>query len=191
MGNNLAPSQAIIYMNGLDSLITSKVEFRVILKRYIDDYFVFLLSGCLSAQELLVTANSLNDKIKFTLKIPYNNQLPFLDMLVSFDPESKALSTKLYIKPIHSRAVMPWDSHDSISSKQAILTEGAKRVMACSTDSRGVKESLNKVKEIFVANGYPKKFVESVIRNTRNNRQRKQTEMDSDKLVYVKLPYIK
>ena len=62
--------------------------------------------------------------------------------------------------------------------------------MACLTDSRGVKESLNKVKEIFVANGYPKKFVESVIGNTRNNRQRKQTEIDSDKLVNVKLPYI-
>ena len=124
MGNNLAPSLAIIYMNELDSLIVSKAEGQVILKRYMDDYFAFLLSACLSAQSLLTTANSLNDKIKFTLETAYNNELPFLDTLVSFDPVSKAFSTKLYIKPIHSRSITPWDSHGSISSKRAILIDG-------------------------------------------------------------------
>ena len=76
MGNNLAPSLAIIYMNELDSLIVSKAEGQVILKRYMDDYFAFFLSACLSAQSLLTTANSLNDKIKFTIETPYNNELP-------------------------------------------------------------------------------------------------------------------
>ncbi len=190
MGNNLAPSLAIICMNKLDSLIVSKAEGQVILKRFMDDYFAFLLSACLSAQSLLMMANSLNDKIKFTLETPYNNELPFLDTLVSFDPKLKAFFTKLYIKPIHSRSIMPWDSHGSISSKQAILIGETKRAIACSMDSRGVKESLSKVKEIFLANGYPNKFVDSVIKNTKNNRQHKQTKMDSDKLIYIKLPYI-
>ncbi len=155
-----------------------------------DDYFAFLLFACLSAQSLLTMANSLNDKIKFTLETPYNNELPFLDTFVSFDPKLKAFSIKLYIKPIHSRSIMPWDSHGSISSKQAILIGETKRAIACSTDSRGVKESLSKVKEIFLANGYPNKFVDSVIKNTKNNRQHKQTKIDSDKLIYIKLPYI-
>ena len=44
---------------------------------------------------------------------------------------------------------MPWDSHGSISSKRAILIGETKRAIACSTDSRGVKESLSKVKEKF------------------------------------------
>ncbi len=85
---------------------------------------------------------------------------------------------------------MPWDSHGSISSKRAILIGETKRAIACSTDSQGVKESLSKMKEIFVANGYPDKFVDSVIKNTKNNRQHKQTKIDSDKLIYIKLPYI-
>jgi hypothetical protein len=158
MGDNLALSLAIIYMKELDSLIVSKAKGQVILKRYVDDYFAFFLSGCLSAQRLLTMANSLNDKINFTLETPYNNELPFLDTLVSFDPESKAFSTKLYIKPIHSRSIMLWDMHGSIFSKRAILIGETKRAIACSTDSRGVKESLNKVKEIFTANGYPEMF---------------------------------
>ncbi|XP_028404094.1 uncharacterized protein LOC114526768 [Dendronephthya gigantea] len=47
MGNNLAPSLAIIYMNELDSLIVSQAEGHILLKRYIDDYFVVLLPGTL------------------------------------------------------------------------------------------------------------------------------------------------
>ena len=96
MGNNLAPTLAIIYMNEIDTLIETKTEGQVILKRFIDDYFAFLLSSSLSAQELLKIANDINDKIKFTLEVPQKNELPFLDMLVSFDPISKAFSTKLY-----------------------------------------------------------------------------------------------
>ena len=91
MGNNLAPTLAIIYMNELDTLIVSKTQGRVILKQFIDDYFAFLLSSSLSAHRLLTIANDLNDKIKFTLEVP------FLDTLVSFNPVSKAFSTKLYI----------------------------------------------------------------------------------------------
>lgn len=48
MSNNLAPSLAIIYINELDSLITSRVEYWVILKRYIGDYFALLFSSNLS-----------------------------------------------------------------------------------------------------------------------------------------------
>ena len=121
MGNNLTPTLAIIYMNEIDTLIVAKTEGQVILKRFIDDYFAFLLSSRLSAQGLLKIANDLNDKIKFTLEVPQNNELPFLDMLVSFDPISKAFSTKLYVKPIHSRYILPWDSHGSVASQRAIL----------------------------------------------------------------------
>ena len=54
-------------------------------------------------------ANELNDSIKFTLELPNNNQLPFLDTMVSFDREIKQFSTALHIKPIHSLCITPWD----------------------------------------------------------------------------------
>ena len=141
MGNNLAPMLAIIYMNDLDSQILEKTDGYVILKRYIDDYFAFLLSKCISGERLLTIANGLNDNINFTLELPNQNQLPFLDTMVSFNPESKTVSTKLHIKPIHSRCITPWDSHGPIAAKRTILIGETKRAVTCSTDSTSRRES--------------------------------------------------
>lgn len=80
MGNNLAPILATIYMNELDNQILVKSNRLVILKRFIDDYFAFLFCIDLSGQKLLTLANNLNSAIKFTLELPNNNQLPFLDI---------------------------------------------------------------------------------------------------------------
>ena len=68
------------------------------------------------------------------------------------------------------------DSHGSISSKRAILIGETKRAIACSTNSRATKESLKEVKRSFVNNGYPKAFVDNVIRKTKNNRHNKPAE---------------
>ena len=57
----------------------------------------------------------------------------------------------------------------------------------------GIKESLKKVKEVFIGNGYPKKFVDSVMkgaRKRRKRRQHKQIDGDPDKFIYIKLPYV-
>ena len=107
MGNNLAPTLAIIYMNEIDFLITDGAGGRVKLKRFIDDYFAFLMSQEMSGERLLTIANDFNDAIKFTLEMPNNNQLPFLDTLVSYNPAAKSFSATLYVKPIHSKCITP------------------------------------------------------------------------------------
>ena len=128
MGNNLAPSLAIIYMNELDLMMVDKAEGNVKLKRFIDDYFALLLSQQISGENLLTLSNNLNDAIKFTLELPNNNsELPYLDTLVSFDPSTKTFSTKLYSKPIHSGCVTPWDSHGSVGFKRSILVGEIRR----------------------------------------------------------------
>ena len=157
------------------------------MKRYIDDYFVFLLSKCISGERLLTIANGLNDNINFILELPNQNQLPFLDTMVSFNPESKTVSTKLHIKPIHSRCITPWDSHGPIAAKRTILIGETKRAVTCSTDSTSRRESLRQLTDLFVNNGYPKKFVKTTNRNTLSN---KSTREDEIKYTYLKLPFI-
>ena len=76
MGNNLAPSLAIIYMNEVDLLIVRETENQVLLKRFIDDYFAVLLSSSLSAEQLLTIANNLNDKIQFNPTAQQHIALP-------------------------------------------------------------------------------------------------------------------
>ena len=110
MGNNLAPILATIYMNELDNEILVRSNGCVMLKRFMDDYFAFLTSKELTSKRLLKTANGINDAIKFTLEVANNDQLPFLDTLVTFNSQNKTFSTILYMKPIHSKCITPWES---------------------------------------------------------------------------------
>ena len=191
MGNNLAPTLAIIYMNEIDSMILDRTNGDVVLKRFIDDYFALLLSQQMSAERLLIIANDLNDAIKFSLEKPINNQLPFLDTMVSFNPSNKTFPTELYIKPIHSRCITPWDSHGSIASKKAVLIGEIRRAVTRSTSSASRKESLDKITRLFVDNGYPKKFVKSVMRHTLSkNPEDNNTQKKDDQYIYLKLPFI-
>ena len=130
-------------MNELDNQILVKSNGLVSLEHFMDDYFAFLLCIDLSGQKLLTLVNNLNSAIKFTLELPNNNQLPFLDTLVTWNPDTQIFTTTLYIKPIHSRCITPWDSHGSISPKRVIVTGKVNRAIKCSTDSTTQKKSLN------------------------------------------------
>ena len=101
-----------------------------------DDYFTFFTSKELTSKRLLETANGINDAIKFTLEVPNNDQLPFLDTLVKFNSQNKAFSTSVYMKSIHSRCISPWESHESAARKRAILVGETKRAIRCRGGSR-------------------------------------------------------
>ena len=117
-----------------------------------------------------------------------NNQLPFLDTLVSLNKESNKFSTELFIKPIHSQLITPWDSHGSMASKRAILIGEARRAIACSTDKQSRTRSLRKITSLFVRNGYPKRFVRKVIRQTLHSPIN--TKDEDHSTIYLKLPYV-
>ena len=169
MGNNLAPTLAIIYMDELDELLLEKSYGTILLKRFIDDVFAALVSQDMDEDKLLDISNGLNDAIKFTIEKPNaDNQLPFLDTLVSFDERTSKFSTELYIKPFHGQAITPWDSHGPGSSKRAILVGEIRRAVACSTDAQSRTRSLRKITTMFKQNGYPKRFIQAVIRRTLN-----------------------
>ena len=113
MGNNLAPSLAIIYMNELPNWTQRLLE-------HIDDIFLAWTLESISGELLLDLANNLNDAIKFTIEMPTENDLAFLDTLVLLIQETNQFSTTLFVKPIHSHCITPWDSHGSITSKRSI-----------------------------------------------------------------------
>ena len=90
------PTLAIIYMNELDEQIIHKSGGAASLKRFIDDIFAVLTSDKINEDKLFEISNSLSDAIKFTIELPEDNRLPFLDTLVSFDHSNKKFSTELY-----------------------------------------------------------------------------------------------
>ena len=188
MGNNLAPTLAIIYMNELHEQIIQKSGGAVSLKRFIDDIFAVLTSDKINDEKLLEISNSLSDAIKFTIELPKVNKLPFLDTLVSFDYSNNKFSTELYVKPIHSQSITPWDSHGSVSSKRGIVIGEIKRAMACSTDKKTERRSIDKVIKMFRSNGYPKRFLKSVVRRT--TKTKCSHDVNNSNTIYLKLPFV-
>lgn len=178
-------------MSEIDSMIVSKTNGDVILERFIDDYFAFLMSQQITAEKLLTLANGLNDAIAFTLDKPNNNELPFLDTLVSFNTDTKTFNTKLYIKPVHSRCITPWESHGSVAFKKAILVGEVNRAIARSTDQNTQMESLEKITQVFIDNGYPRKLIKATVRRLVHKKsEEKQQQKDDKKYIYLKLPFI-
>ena len=93
MGNNLAPTSAIIYMNNLDLEIQSSFNNSVYLKRYIDDMFIAWTNEKLTPDEMVTTANSVNTALKFIVEISEDNCLPFLDTIDALHPHNGRVST--------------------------------------------------------------------------------------------------
>ena len=83
---------AIIYMHYIEIEILKRFDGKVIWKRYIDD--VFYISTCdnITNERLLHIVNNINTNIKFTLEIPVNNTIPFLDMDVTYNINSNSFT---------------------------------------------------------------------------------------------------
>ena len=73
--------------------------------------------------------------------------------MVTFNSDIQTFSTILYIKPIPSRCITPWDSHGPFTLKRAILVGEIKRAIKCSTDSVSRKKSLDKLQNYSLTAG--------------------------------------
>ena len=166
MGNNLAPTLALIYVNSLDQGIQTPFDNNVHLRRYIDDMFVAWSSGHLTPESVLSTANSLNSALKFIIETPDNNRLPFLDTMVTFYPEKGSFSSTLYIKPIHSQCLTPWDKHGPLSLKKGTLIGEIKTAITRSTGAQSQRAFIKFITKLHKKNGYPKRFETSTIKRT-------------------------
>ena len=75
---------------------------------------------------ILDKANDCNQFIKFTLELPKNGGLPFLDTFVRNINQQFVFD--LYIKPTHSGTCLPFDSFVPLSRKRALITAEFHRI---------------------------------------------------------------
>ena len=85
---------------------------------------------------------------KFTLEKPVNNKIHFLGIMTELTTD-KILNTCIYIKPFHSRNIIPWSSNRTM--RQKIWVIKSERIMALRLLSNKEMEaiSINIVKEVF------------------------------------------
>ena len=99
--------------------------------RFVDDTFV--ITKAEHSQEILQHINSQDPHIQFTVELTQQGSLPFLDTLVTIEPNN-IFSTIVYRKLTHTDQYLHWDSKHNITTKQSVyntLAHRAKVVSSC------------------------------------------------------------
>ena len=128
--------------------------------------------------------NIQHPKIKFTREEEHNNQISFLDVLVT--RRGNKFTTSVYRKPTNTNRYTPFFSHHHPRVKSGTircLAERARKIC----DQEVIQEEMKHLNNAFRMNGYPQHLI------TRNLREKKQTRKrrQEDKPPTLFLPYVK
>ena len=77
-------------------------------------------------KDLLQHINNQDPHIQFTVEPTQQGSLPFLDTLVTIQPDN-TLSTSVYRKPRHTDQYLHWDINHHITPKQCVFNTLAHR----------------------------------------------------------------
>lgn len=108
-------------------------------KRVVDDVFAKWSHGKDKLEAFLSHINGLSNHIEFTIEVEKNNQLPFLDILLT--KKDGKLSSTVYRKKTHTERYLHTNSHHHLRKKVGIiktLTTRASRI----SDPKHLKNEL-------------------------------------------------
>lgn len=170
MGSPASPSLAIIAVDYVISKALSLLDFEVpIFKAYVDDLFTALPRD--QVNSTLQKFNSIDEHIQFTVEIENRSCLPYLDVLIN-RLTSGDLTTGWYNKPYSSGKILNFKSNHPLCQKLGVAQGFFNRAIRVSHQNR-LKESVDKVKKLLSANGYPvsviKKCESTTKKNIKNN----------------------
>ena len=184
MGNNVSCASAIIFMNFIENQILSHFKNIIFWKRYCDD--VFLIFHDIEHDNLLSTCNDIHPNIQFTLEIPINNTLSFLDLSLSV--YEKKFTYCLFSKPCHSGCAIPWTSHHPKYVIRNILKNEIRRALRNSSDWRNEERSIEIVLNRYLGNGYPKRIILNCIKEVKREKKNR-TKHEGNSKLYLSLPF--
>lgn len=102
--------------------------------------------------------------IQFTIEREKNDILAFLD--ISIHRLADRLVTKVYRKETHTQKYIHWRSNRSKNCKLGVLKGLIHRAHLLCDLKEDLLCELNLLKDVFIANGYPKKLVEKTLNNS-------------------------
>ena len=109
-----------------------------------DDTFV--INKAEHSQDLLQHIYSPTDPhIQFTVEPTQHGSLPFLDTLVTIQPDN-TFNTTVYRKPTHTDQYLHWDSNHHITAKQSVYNTLAHRAKTVSSTQDNLQKELSHIK---------------------------------------------
>ncbi len=171
MGSPLAPLLAENFLQEFEKKHLPLFEKNmgiVYWKRYVDDTFV-LLDPTFSAKHVCAELSKCHPCLKFTCEEENarTHKLAFLDALIQ-RKEGIGFQTRIYRKPTYTGLMTKWSSFVPKNYKyNAVSTMVYRAIQICSS-YKALHAEFQFIRKISTKNGYPRAFVESIIRRQLN-----------------------
>ena len=176
MGTKMGPSFACLFMGHLEEQIFQLFSGRIpeLYERFIDDCFGTASCPLSVLNEFMDFVANFHPAIKFTSEVS-STSLPFLDIKVSINAESRFISTSVYYKPTDSHTYLCYASSHPKSSKNSIPYSQFLRLRRLCSSDTDFDNQAKKMSGFFTDQGYPFSVVS-------NSLQRAKTVSRSDTL---------
>ena len=159
-------------------------------RRYVDDCFIIFRDET-HIDHFLTYLNSQHTKIRFTKEIENNVCLSFLDLNVV--RRNNRLQMSVFRKPTFTGLGLSFFSFIPQTVKRAIVYSAVTRAFRLCSNYKLIDIELNFIRDFFQKNGYPKQFIETIIRTVLDKmlNKRSMTVPTVPKLEkYFVLPYL-
>ena len=111
--------------------------------RFVDN--TFAINKAEHSQALLQHINNQDPHIQFTVEPTQQDSLPFLDTLITIQPDN-TFNTTVYRKPTHTDQYLHWDSNHHITAKQSVFNNLAHRAKTVSSTQDSMDKELDHIK---------------------------------------------
>ena len=192
MGSPVSPIIADIFMidledktlEAIDACYRPRVWFR-----FVDD--IISVVKKVNAQRVLDHLNNQNPSIVFTMEKEKDGILPFMDVKFTRQDKDGSLMREVYQKEAHTNRYIQFNSHQPKEVKEGVIACLMDRAKKVSSSEEVLCKEQKRVIKVMSANGYPRRFIEQVVRKQARNRKKMHLdEEDEVKWETAKIPYI-
>ena len=193
MGSSLGPVLANIWMTYLEEqhiLVSETSTQPVYYRRYVDDTFC-LFNNSDDAQLFLGFINGLDPSTQFDLEVESDNQLAFLDTIVSRVDRQQYPDISTRVKPTDKGLFYNFNSLIPNKYKGNLIGCLVYRIYHIATDYRIFDLDIQKLRHKLLKNGFPFFFVDSQIGRVLSRLRDPPIPKDSGKTdVLIALPFL-
>jgi hypothetical protein len=157
MGGELSSFLTDISLNKFDHFMHLHAQFHFY-KRFVDDIYNDVPSPQLD--QILKLYNTYHRSLQFTFEYPQNNQIPFLDCLISIHPNQ--IHFQHYVKPTQTDRSIHFTTYTPPRIKLANLKNEVRRIFKTTPDPHLAQQLIHSLKSKYFFYGFPLRQIDQI-----------------------------